>query len=59
MWTKTDKYKIGINHIRCMLDDKSKERAVAFENGDPIELSEEELRILMPLRWVKEIKEGE
>ena len=57
MLIKIKDYKVGINHIRLLLADNSKDRAVAFESGEAVEVDEEELNII-PKHWYEEVEDG-
>ena len=53
--TKSETYKVGIGGIRAVLGG-DKKRAVDFENGKSIEVSEEEYSKIIKFQWCPEAK---
>jgi hypothetical protein len=53
---KSETFKVGICSVRPILEDKTK--TVAFENGDSIEVTKEQLeKLVNQLGWAKEAKD--
>jgi hypothetical protein len=57
--TKSEKYKVGICGIRAMLDG-DKEKAMKFEEGLPIDVTDEQYERISKLGWCdkQEVNDG-
>ena len=51
---KSKTYKVGIGGVRAILIDKQK--AIEFEKGNPVEITEEQKKTLDALGWCMEVK---
>ena len=51
---KSTSYKVGVGGIRAILQDKIK--SIAFEEGEAVEVTKEQLETLSKLGWIEEVK---